>query len=130
MAEIAANNEMIETYDLSMIMSRLNLGWTPQFPSYEEVFPSQWANNSQVESRHKQIVRRIQNWPYDQNNEVIMSSLSPLISIFIFQFNYKYIIPRNLVSSRLSDRPFILEYIIIIGEAIKVKKIKKFFKKT
>ena len=70
MAEIAANNEMIETYDLSQIMSRLNLGWTPQFPSYEEVFPSQWANNSQVESRHKQIMQRIQNWPYDQNNEV------------------------------------------------------------
>ena len=87
-AEIAANNEMIETYDLSLIMSRLNLGWTPQFPSYEEVFPSQWANNSQVESRHKQIVQTIQNWPYDQNNEVIMRSLSTLISIFIFQFIY------------------------------------------
>ena len=88
MAEIAANNEMIETYDLSMIMSRLNLGWTPQFPSYEEVFPSQWANNSQVESRHKKIVQTIQNWPYDQNNEVRMRSLSTLISIFIFQFIY------------------------------------------
>ena len=70
MAEIAANNEMIETYDLSLIMSRLNLGWTPQFPSYEEVFPSQWANNTEVETRHKQIMQRIQNWPYDHNNEV------------------------------------------------------------
>ena len=75
-AEIAANNEMIETYDLSLIMSRLNLGWTPQFPSYEEVFPSQWANNSQVETRHKQIMQRIQNWPYDHNNEVSALSLS------------------------------------------------------
>ena len=80
MAEIAANNEMIETYDLSLIMSRLNLGWTPQFPSYEEVFPSQWANNSQVESRHKQIMQRIQNWPYDQNNEVPALSLSHSLS--------------------------------------------------
>ena len=86
-AEIAANNEMIETYDLSMIMSRLNLGWTPQFPSYEEVFPSQWANNSQVETRHKQIMQRIQNWPYDQNNEVPSLSLSPSLSVSIFLFN-------------------------------------------
>ena len=69
---------MIETYDLSLIMSRLNLGWTPQFPSYEEVFPSQWANNTEVETRHKQIMQRIQNWPYDHNNEV---SISPPVSL-------------------------------------------------
>ena len=81
MAEIAANNEMIETYDLSLIMSRLNLGWTPQFPSYEEVFPSQWANNSQVEERHKQIMQRIQNWPCDHNNEVSALSLSLSLSL-------------------------------------------------
>lgn len=69
-AEIAANHEMIETFDLSLIMSRLNLGWTPTFPSYEEVFPSQWANNQEVELRHREIMQRIQNWPYDGNNEV------------------------------------------------------------
>ena len=80
-AEIAANNEMIETYDLSLIMSRLNLGWTPQFPSYEEVFPSQWANNTQVETRHKQIMQRIQNWPCDHNNEVASLSISHSLSL-------------------------------------------------
>ena len=66
---------MIETYDLSRIMSRLNLGLTPQFPSDDEVFPSQWANNSQVEDRHRQIMKRIQNWPYDQDNEVYYNLL-------------------------------------------------------
>ena len=83
-AEIAANNEMIESFDLSLIMSRLNLGWTPQFPTYEEVFPSQWANNSQVEDRHRRITQRIQKWPYDEDNEVIIILLVIVIIINYF----------------------------------------------
>jgi len=98
-AEIAANNEMIETYDLSRIMSRLNLGWTPQFPSYEEVFPSQWANNSQVEARHRQIMERIQNWPYDQDNEFDQKMLLLVCLMLLFNTDFENLKKKDTVEN-------------------------------
>ena len=84
---------MIESFDLSLIMSRLNLGWTPQFPTYEEVFPSQWANNSQVEDRHRRITQRIQKWPYDEDNEVIIILL---VIIIIINYFWLLVWPKNV----------------------------------
>ena len=100
-----------------MIMSRLNLGWTPQFPSYEEVYPSQWANNSQVEERHRQIMQRIQNWPYDENNEVrpVITSnrressdwaeIQPNICLSVARFNFNCSVWPEDVTLGLPDDP-------------------------
>merc|ERR1711874_421402 len=74
-----------------------NLGWTPQFPSYEEVFPSQWAKNSQVETRHKQIMQRIQNWPYDQNNEFDQKMLLLVVLMLLFNTDFENLQKRDSV---------------------------------
>ena len=89
-AEIAANHEMVESYDLSLIMSRLQLGaalggpqvisfrniliniylniFTAvfQFPTYRDVFPSGWTRDTDTEARHEHIMTRIQSWPFDE----------------------------------------------------------------
>ena len=81
---------MVESYDLSLIMSRLQLGaalggpqvisfrgiliniylniFTAvfQFPTYRDVFPSGWTRDTDTEARHEHIMTRIQSWPFDE----------------------------------------------------------------
>ena len=70
--DIVSNPDIIESLDLSQMMSRLNLSETPKFPTYQEIFPEKWANNSQVEQRHMDIMRRLQSWPKKEDNEVTL----------------------------------------------------------
>ena len=86
MSDIASNPVIMESLDLSQMMSRLNLSEIPKFPTYQEIYPQKWANNEEVEQRHMEIIKRLQGWPRGDNNEVLS-----LVFIF-FEEDIKFII--------------------------------------
>ena len=92
-AEIASNHEMVESYDLSKILNYHNVAHLPvaQFPTYQEVFPPGWTGRNNVrdvakdvEFRHEQIMRQVQSWPYDENQERDYTMLLMMCLILLF----------------------------------------------
>jgi len=135
-AEIAANHEMVESYDLSLIMSRLQLGAAlggPQFPTYRDVFPSGWTRDTDTEARHEHIMTRIQSWPFDEQNQFDQTMLLLICLVLLFsadpdtlqhraqvervQLQYSTLLQRYLKSkmSRAAANKKFLEAIMLIS---------------
>ena len=92
-AEIASNHEMVESYDLSQILNYQNMARLPvaQFPTYQELFPPGWTARGNVgdvvkdvEFRHEQIMRQIQSWPYDENQQMDHTMLLMMCLVLLF----------------------------------------------
>lgn len=88
-AEIAANHDMVETYDLSQILTKIKVGspFSPQFPTYQEMFPRGWTRESEtrdVETRHEQIIDKIQTWPKDDNGQLDHAMIYLMVLILLF----------------------------------------------
>ena len=92
-AEIASNHEMVESYDLSQILNYQNMARLPvaQFPTYQELFPPGWTARGNVgdvvkdvELRHEQIMRQIQSWPYDENQQMDHTMLLMMCLVLLF----------------------------------------------
>ena len=107
-AEIAANHDMVETYDLSQILTKIKVGspFSPQFPTYQEMFPRGWTRESEtrdVETRHEQIIDKIQTWPKDDNGQLDHAMIYLMVLILLFnplgKFCCKYLCHPTLYPS-------------------------------
>ena len=67
-----ANNEINNTEYIGDLFSKLEVGQGLSMPTYDDLYPEHWANDKEVEDRHKEISRRIQRWPTDADNKVCM----------------------------------------------------------
>ena len=88
-AEIAADNAMAESVDLTPIMSRFRLGWNPRFPTYREAFPLGWTADQDIETRHEVIMRKIQSWPRDEENQLDQTMLLIFCLVLLFSADYE-----------------------------------------
>merc|ERR1719369_862050 len=98
-SDIASNPGIIEKLDLSQMMSRLNLSEMPSFPTYQEIFPHKWANNSQVELRHMEIIRRLQSWPKTEDNEMDYNMVILMTLMLIFNADFEGLINKTVVEN-------------------------------
>lgn len=97
--DIVSNPDIIESLDLSTTMSRLNLSDIPQFPTYHQIFPEKWANDSQVERKHEEIMRRIQSWPKKEDNELDYNMVILMTLMLMFNADFDGLINKTLVEN-------------------------------
>ena len=75
----------METYDLTPVMSKLHMGYSPQFPTYKELFPHGWTRvDTSAETRHEQIMRQIQSWPFDEAGQFDHAMLLLMCLMLLF----------------------------------------------
>ena len=70
MKNIAKNQETIRSLALSDLLSRLDLSKGTQLPTYKVLYP---ANDSRTQDKHQETVRKIVNWPRDDDNRVSLN---------------------------------------------------------
>lgn len=97
--DIVSNPDIIESLDLSKMMSRLNLDDIPEFPTYQQIFPEKWANDSQVEQRHEEIMSRIQSWPKKEDNELDNNMVILMTLMLMFNTDFDGLINKTLVEN-------------------------------
>ena len=69
--ELAASKYDVENLELSKMLEDLNLQESiPSMPAYDDLYPQHWANNDDLESRHKDLMLKIKKWPLNDKNEV------------------------------------------------------------
>ena len=89
----------MDSKDLSMIISRLQMAWTPKFPTYHEVFPPGWTGEQEVENRHEQIMRKIQTWPFDESNQFDHTMLLLMCLVLLFSADFDTLRRSDLVEN-------------------------------
>ena len=70
---ISGNPDIVSALDLSDILSRLDLSkdvTDTRMPTYEELYPANWAGDRAKEEMHKKVVLNILSWPRGENNLV------------------------------------------------------------
>ena len=74
MKELAASKYDVENLELSQMLEELDLKESiPRMPAYDDLYPKNWANNDDLERRHRELMRKIKLWPIipiDGKNEV------------------------------------------------------------
>ena len=70
MEKIARDMETIQSLALSDLLSRLDLSKDTQVPTYKVLYPENLPNEKETQEKHQEIVRKIVNWPRDDNNRV------------------------------------------------------------
>eukprot|EP00092_Neocalanus_flemingeri_P003211 GFUD01003433.1.p1 GENE.GFUD01003433.1~~GFUD01003433.1.p1 ORF type:complete len:764 (+),score=132.24 GFUD01003433.1:47-2338(+) len=97
--DIVSNPDVMDSLDLSQIMSRLDLSDTPRFPTYQEIYHKNWANDSKVEERHMEIMNRIQSWPKNEYNELDYNMVILMTLMLIFNADFDGLVNRNVVEN-------------------------------
>ena len=68
---MSSNQEIMNSFDLERLMSRLDLSEGPaRMAEYEELYPDGWTGEEEAERRHREAVSKIVNWPKDDDNKV------------------------------------------------------------
>ena len=68
---LSSNQDIMASLDLDGLMSRLDLSEGPaRMAEYEELYPDGRAGDEDAESRHREAVGKIVNWPKDHENKV------------------------------------------------------------
>ena len=70
MGQISRDKEAIQSLALSDLLSRLDLSKDTQVPTYKVLYPENLPNEKKTQEKHQEIVRKIVNWPRDDNNRV------------------------------------------------------------
>ena len=71
MKELAASKYDVENLELSKMLEKLDLKESiPTMPAYEDLYPEHWANNDELERRHRDLMLKIKLWPINDKNEV------------------------------------------------------------
>ena len=69
--ELAASKYDVENLDLSKMLEELDLRESiPSMPAYDDLYPEHWANNDDLERRHRDLMLKIKKWPLNDKNEV------------------------------------------------------------
>ena len=93
MKELAASKYDVENLELSKMLEKLDLKESiPTMPAYEDLYPEHWANNDELERRHRDLMLKIKLWPINDKNEVeqeinLDKVLDLLLSFFQFDCN-------------------------------------------
>jgi hypothetical protein len=75
---ISKDQETIQSLALSDLLSRLDLSKDisdTRMPTYEDLNPEGWLSNRESQEKHQEIVRKIVNWPIDDNYKVRYTSI-------------------------------------------------------
>jgi hypothetical protein len=59
-----------------------------QLPSYDDLYPKNWANNPAVEARHREIDKKIVAWPRDENNQIDANMMMLMTIILLFNSDF------------------------------------------
>ena len=69
--ELAASKYDVENLELSKMLEELDLQESiPRMPAYDDLYPEHWANNGNLERRHRELMLKIKKWPMNDKNEV------------------------------------------------------------
>eukprot|EP00092_Neocalanus_flemingeri_P014548 GFUD01015697.1.p1 GENE.GFUD01015697.1~~GFUD01015697.1.p1 ORF type:complete len:606 (+),score=152.84 GFUD01015697.1:2-1819(+) len=98
-SDLVNNSSSANIEDLVELTSKLSVGASLACPNYEDLYPAHWANNKEVEDRHKEIIRKIQIWPTDEKNNFDYSLVLLLTVILLFNPDYNPVLHRSVVSS-------------------------------
>ena len=77
------NPYILKSFDLDGLPSKH--GSEVRLPSYEKLFPDNWAGDSQAEERHRDAVHKIVNWSKDKDGK---HKVEYHYNLFIFSYNY------------------------------------------
>ena len=70
MRNIARDQETVQSLALSDLLSSLDLSKETQLLTYKVLFPEILVNDREIQERHQEMLRKIVNWPRDENNKV------------------------------------------------------------
>jgi hypothetical protein len=91
---ISRNSDIISTLELHELMSKLDLSRNVSdrnSPEDEELYSSSWKGNRQSKANYKDALKKIKDWPKDDNRKVrLLESVDNkigLTSISFPQFN-------------------------------------------
>jgi len=75
-----------KSLELSAFLCQLALeqGHNPNFPTYENIFPTGWAKNGEVENQHRDAVAKIQEWPRNKDNQFDYNLFILMTLVFLF----------------------------------------------
>ena len=69
--ELAASKYDVENLELSKMLEELDLQESiPRMPAYDDLYPEHWANDDDLEMRHRELMLKIKKWPINDKNEV------------------------------------------------------------
>jgi len=113
--DIAKNKKLMETLGLEDKLAHLDINdHAIKMPRYQTLFPANWANNKEVEERHRQIFKKILMWTTIDNK--MDGDLHKLMRLILF-FNPDFtpILQRDKVEKLQ------LKYILLLQRYLKSK---------
>jgi len=114
--DVTSNKDIVESLNLTSMMNKLSLvNEKPKFPSYDELFPSKWANNKTLEERHKEIVSKIQKWPKDDTNEFDSNLALLMTLILLFNADFNTTVDKGVVEN------IQIKYILLLERYLRSK---------
>ena len=66
---MAASKYDVENMELSKMLN-LHAPKTASMLTYDDLYPKHWANNDNMEKRHRVLMLKIKQWPRNDKNEV------------------------------------------------------------
>jgi len=83
--ELAASKYDVENLDLSKMLEELDLRESiPSMPAYDDLYPEHWANNDDLERRHRDLMLKIKKWPLNDKNEFDCNLVLMMMLILFF----------------------------------------------
>ena len=76
-AELIKDSKESHVEELVDRLSNLSINIGPTVLSYDELYPTNWANNAEFEERHKNIFEKIKSWPRDKHGKVRIYNKMP-----------------------------------------------------
>ena len=91
---LSTHPDIVQSLDLTTLMASIDLSKDEEetkLPTYEQMYPDNWAGDKVVEGIHKEAVLKILSWPRDENNKV------KKILDFHFSFVLSLLLPKNII---------------------------------
>jgi len=83
--ELAASKYDVENLELSKMLEKLDLQESiPSMPAYDDLYPEHWANNDELERRHRDLMLKIKMWPINDKNEFDCNLVLMMMLILFF----------------------------------------------
>jgi len=100
--ELAASKYDVENLELSQMLEELDLKESiPRMPAYDDLYPKNWANNDDLERRHRELMRKIKLWPIitinDKNEVWQETDFKKIFDQLFFQFDCNLVLMMMLI---------------------------------
>merc|ERR1712233_207757 len=147
--ELAASKYDVENLELSKMLEKLDLKESiPTMPAYEDLYPEHWANNDELERRHRDLMLKIKLWPINDKNEFDCNLVLMMMLILFFdthanslaksenvgkiQLKYSLLLQRYLKSRMVvehANRKF-LEAMLLLSETRELYEMNQLHSRT